>query len=43
MRRFRRRRSRTAELARIIAALDRMAAERRPAGRQRVGRVALRL
>jgi len=41
VRRFRLRRSRTVELARLLAALDAMAAERRPARRSRGGRVAL--
>jgi hypothetical protein len=41
VRRFRLRRSRTAELARLLAALDAMAAEKRPASRPRAGRVAL--
>jgi hypothetical protein len=41
VRRFRLRRSRTAELARLLAALDAMAAEKRPAARPRAVRVAL--
>jgi len=41
VRRFRLRRSRTAELARLLATLDHIAAERRPAPRPRTARIAL--
>jgi hypothetical protein len=41
VRRFRLRRSRTAELARMLAALDAMAAEKRPPQRPRATRAAL--
>jgi hypothetical protein len=41
VRRLRRRRSRIAELARLLAALDAMAAEKRPASRPQTGRAAL--
>jgi len=41
VRRFRLRRSRTAELARLLATLDQIAAARRPAPRPRAARIAL--